>query len=248
MLELYQGDNTSILPILGRKYALIYIDPPFNTGQKRTSARDKTISYNDSFVDYEAFIKPSLILARDLLEDTGSFFFHVDFREVHYCKVLLDTIFGRDQFRNEIIWHYDYGGRPKNCWPKKHDNILWYTKSNNYIFNFQAMDRLPYMAPGLVGPKKAALGKTPTDVWWNTIVPTQGKERTGYPTQKPLAILKRIVKIHSNQDDWCMDFFAGSGSFGEACSLHRRNCTLVDNNPAAIDIMERRLSVKCQKI
>lgn len=170
-------------------------------------------------------------------------FVHLDYREVHYCKVLLDQIFGRDCFISEIIWAYDYGARSKTKWPAKHDNILWYAKDpDNYIFNYEVMERLPYMAPGLVTPEKAALGKTPTDVWWNTIVSPTGKEKTGYPTQKPLAIIERIVRTHSVEGDLCLDFFAGSGTLGEAAAKNGRRFTLIDDNPKAIEVMEKRLA------
>jgi site-specific DNA-methyltransferase (adenine-specific) len=155
---------------------------------------------------------------------------------------LLDLIFTRESFMNEIIWAYDYGARQKTKWPTKHDNILWYAKDpKNYTFNYDAIDRIPYMSPGLVGPEKAALGKTLTDCWWSTIVHTNGKEKTGYPTQKPIAIINRIVKVHSNPGDLCMDFFAGSGTLGDSCINLGRNCILIDNNLDAIKIMEQRL-------
>jgi site-specific DNA-methyltransferase (adenine-specific) len=167
----------------------------------------------------------------------------VDCREVHYVKVLLDSVFGRASFMNEIIWAYDYGGRSKNRWPAKHDNILWYAKDpKRYTFNYAAMPRIPYLAPGLVGPEKAARGKTPTDVWWHTIVPTAGREKTGYPTQKPLGLLKRIVEVHSHPGDLLLDFFAGSGTFGEAAARAGRDFLLVDNNPEAVRIMSARLA------
>jgi site-specific DNA-methyltransferase (adenine-specific) len=177
-----------------------------------------------------------------VLKKNGSLFLHLDYREVHYIKIELDKIFGRECFMNEIIWAYDYGGRSKRKWSSKHDTILWYVKDpKNYTFNFDQIDRIPYMAPGLVGKEKAARGKTPTDCWWNTIVPTQGEERTGYPTQKPLGIINRIVHVHSNPGDTLLDFFAGSGSLGASAYQHNRNCILIDMNPQAIEIMTKRL-------
>ena len=253
-LAIYHGDN---LPLL-RSFAddhfdLIYIDPPFNTGhqQKRASTN---LAFADNFknIDYiEDFLSPRLLEAHRILASSGSLFLHLDYREVHYAKVKLDQIFGRHCFMNEIIWAYDYGGRSKSKWSAKHDNILWYVKDpTNYTFNFDEMDRIPYMAPGLVGPEKAARGKTPTDAWtdingsfwWHTIVPTNGKEKTGYPTQKPLGILTRIVKVHSNEGDKLLDFFAGSGSFGEAAVQLGRHATLIDENPEAIEVMKKRFS------
>ena len=235
---------------------LVYIDPPFNTGNRQERERIRThhdeengdrtgfqgkryrtvklgsSGYADAFDNYQDFLEPRLREARRLLDASGSFFLHVDYREVHYCKVLLDEIFGRASFMNEIIWAYDYGGRSKKRWSTKHDSILWYVKdTKDYCFNFDEMDRIPYMAPGLVGKEKAARGKTPTDVWWHTIVSPNGKEKTGYSTQKPLGILERIVKVHSRPGDLLIDFFAGSGTLGEAAARHGRRFILVDNNP-----------------
>ncbi|MEP0767512.1 MAG: site-specific DNA-methyltransferase [Fimbriimonadia bacterium] len=249
---------------------LVYIDPPFNTGitQRKltmTVTRDDlsgdrkgfggrryrtevraTRAYTDKFDDYLGFLEPRMRECRRVLTATGSFFLHIDYREVHYCKVLLDEVFGRGSFMNEIIWAYDYGARSKRRWPAKHDNILWYVKDpENYVFDFEAMDRIPYMAPGLVGSEKAARGKTPTDVWWHTIVPPGGKEQTGYPNQKPLGILERIIKVHSRRGDCVLDFFAGSGTTGEAAARHGRRFLLVDNNPEAAQIMSERLSCWC---
>lgn len=266
-IDIYFDDNLNILKKLeSNSINLIYIDPPFNTGkvQKRTqlktisdmagdrigfgnkrykSIKIATTGYNDSFDDFLGFIEPRIKEAKRVLTNNGSLFFHLDYREIHYCKVLIDEIFGRESFINEIIWSYDYGARSKKKWSTKHDNILWYAKDpNNYIFNYDEIDRIPYMAPSLVGEEKAKIGKTPTDVWWNTIVSPNGKEKTGYATQKPLGILNRIVKIHSNFGDKLCDFFAGSGSFGEAAYRSGRNCILVDNNLQAIEIMKKRFN------
>jgi site-specific DNA-methyltransferase (adenine-specific) len=178
-----------------------------------------------------------------VLSPNGSVYFHIDYREVHYCKVLLDQIFGRESFLNEIIWAYDYGARTKKKWPAKHDNILWYAKNPEaYTFNYEAIERIPYMAPGLVGPEKAARGKLPTDTWWHTIVATNGKEKTGYPTQKPLGVLRRIVLASSNPGELVMDFFAGSGTTGAACLESGRRFILVDNNPQALATMAERFA------
>lgn len=265
MNQIYFGDN---LPILQGMPAgsidLIYIDPPFNTGKVQSRTRLKTIrdlngdrtgfqgqryrtikgtttAFQDDFDDYLGFLEPRLREALRLLRPTGSLYFHIDYREVHYCKILLDEIFGRESFLNEIIWAYDYGGRPRNRWPPKHDNILLYAKDpERYTFNTNAIDRIPYMAPGLVGPEKAALGKLPTDTWWQTIVPPGGKEATGYTTQKPLAILKRIVTASSNPGDVVMDFFAGSGTAGIAAHQLGRSFILIDSNEDAMKVMARR--------
>jgi site-specific DNA-methyltransferase (adenine-specific) len=186
---------------------------------------------------------PRIQEAYRVLKPSGSMFIHLDYREVHYVRVEADKIFGRKNFQNEIIWAYDYGGRSKSKWSAKHDNILWYSKSEkSFTFNYSAIDRIPYLAPSLVGEEKAAIGKTPTDTWFNTIVHTNGKEKTGYPTQKPLSILNRIVRVHSNENDLLMDFFAGSGSFGEAAVKNNRNVVLVDNNIQAIQVMNKRFN------
>lgn len=265
--KIYFGDNLPILKTLpSESIDLIYIDPPFNTGKSQSRKQIKTVAdengdrvgfqgrayrtievgqkaYHDQFDDYLGFLEPRLLEAHRVLKPHGSLYFHIDYREVHYCKILLDQIFGRDSFLNEIIWAYDYGARTKKKWPPKHDNILWYAKDpNNYIYNIDQIDRIPYMAPGLVGKEKAERGKLPTDTWWHTIVPTNGPEKTGYPTQKPLGIMRRIIRASSNQGDLVLDFFGGSGSTGAACLEFNRNFILIDNNPQSIQIMHKRFA------
>lgn len=247
MNKIFYGDNLFALKyhITNRSIRLIYIDPPFNTGSKQKSRikkRDIVTSYVDDREDYITFLKRRLYMAKDKLTCDGSIFVHVDYREVHYVKIMMDHIFGRENFMNEIIWAYDYGARSKRKWPTKHDNILWYVmNTSDYIYNYDSMDRIPYMAPGLCGPDKAKLGKTPTDTWWITVCPTNGSERTGYPTQKPIKLLKRIISIHSNVGDTVLDFFAGSGTSGAAATELQRHSILVDNNKDAIDVMIDRL-------
>jgi site-specific DNA-methyltransferase (adenine-specific) len=266
--RIYFADNLPVLQSLpAESIDLIYIDPPFNTG--RTQARKqlqtvrdeqngdrvgfqgrsyRTVSlgeraYQDQFDDYLGFLEPRLIEARRLLKPNGSLYFHIDYREVHYCKVLLDGIFGRESFLNEIIWAYDYGARTKKKWPAKHDNILWYAKdARDYIYNVDDIERIPYMAPGLVGPEKAARGKLPTDTWWHTIVPTNSREKTGYPTQKPLGILRRIVQASSPPGGVVLDFFAGSGTTGAVCLELGRSFILIDSNPQAMQVMSKRFA------
>jgi len=245
---------------------LIYIDPPFNTGKEQARKQIRVErakdgdrigfggnryqtevigerAYRDYFDDYLGFLEPRLLEAYRVLKPDGSLYFHIDYREVHYCKVLLDDIFGRESFLNEIIWAYDFGGRSKTRWPAKHDNILYYAKDpGRYTFNRDEVDRIPYMAPGLVGQQKAARGKFPTDTWWHTIVGTNSKEKTGYPTQKPVGVLRRIVAASSNPGDLVLDFFAGSGTIGEVCLALGRRFILVDNNPQAIAVMQERFS------
>jgi site-specific DNA-methyltransferase (adenine-specific) len=280
MNKIYFGDNLPILQGMeSESVDLIYIDPPFNTGrvQQRTTIKTVrsesgsrkgfqgknyettklgTTSYEDSFDSLVDFLRPRLEEAYRILKPHGSFYFHIDYREVHYCKILLDEIFGRECFLNEIIWAYDYGGRAKSKWPPKHDNILYYVKDpKNYIFNAGAIDREQYIAPGLVGPIKAErgklptdtwwfsyVGKKPTDTWWQTIVPTNGKERVGYPTQKPRKLLDRIINASSYPHMVVLDFFAGSGTIGESCLALDRQFILVDNNPSSIEVMTQRFS------
>ena len=253
-LKIYLDDNLEVLKATpSESIDLIYIYPPFNTGHKQLRSRfhsenntkvsEASYGYEDDFDDFMGFLEPRLREAHRILKPHGSLFFHIDYREVHYCKVLLDKIFSRESFINEIIWAYDYGARSKKKWSAKHDNILWYAKDpENYTFNYDDMDRIPYMAPGLVGPEKAARGKTPTDVWWHTIVSPNSYEKTGYATQKPRGIIDRIVKVHSNPGDILMDFFAGSGTFGESAYELGRNCILVDSNKDAIAVMKRRFA------
>lgn len=265
-LNIYFGNNIEITRDFGNaEFDLIYIDPPFNTGRKQARTQIQTIrddggdrkgfkgqryrtvkvgtkAFADSFDDFMAFLEPRLVEAHRLLKPDGSFFLHLDYREVHYAKVLLDSIFGRDSFMNEIIWSYDYGARSKKKWPAKHDNILWYAKDpKNYTYRYEHMDRIPYMAPGLVGKEKAAKGKTPTDTWWHTIVSPNGKEKTGYPTQKPLGIINRIINVHSNPGDKVLDLFAGSGTTGESSIRQGRSSVLIDSNEEAMAVMSKRL-------
>ena len=264
----FHDDNLAVLRALpDASVDLIYIDPPFNTGRRQSLTQLRTVRdsegdrtgfqglryrteagatthYPDAFTDYLGFLAPRLQQAYRVLKPTGSLYFHIDYREVHYCKVfLLDPLFGRDCFLNEIVWAYDYGGRSRRRWPAKHDNILLYVKdTRRYTFNTDAIDRIPYMAPGLVGPEKAARGKLPTDTWWHTIVPAGGRERTGYATQKPIGVLRRIVAASSNPGERVLDFFAGSGTTGAAANEAGRAFILVDNNAQAIKVMERRFA------
>lgn len=268
--KIFYGNNLEGLKTLeSESVNLIYIDPPFNTGkiQKRSQIKTTKVedgkgdrigyggnqyitqligskAYKDRFEDYYSFLAPRLEEAKRILTPNGSIYFHIDYREVHYCKVLLlDKIFGRDSFINEIIWAYDYGGRSKKKWPAKHDNILFYVKdSKNYVFNQDEVDKIPYMAPGLVSAEKAKRGKVPTDTWWHTIVSPNGKEKTGYPTQKPLGILKRIIQASSNPGDTVLDFFAGSGTTGYAAYELNREFILMDNNLESIEVMKKRFN------
>jgi site-specific DNA-methyltransferase (adenine-specific) len=260
------GDNADVLNCLpDATFDLIYLDPPFNrgraqaretlqtvadpagdrvgfAGRRYSSRRLSRLSYRDDFSDYLGFLGPRLERTRGLLAPHGTLYFHIDYREAHYCKLLLDEIFGREAFLNELIWAYDYGAKPRRRWPAKHDTILVYVRTPGaHHFDADAVEREPYMAPGLVSAEKAARGKRPTDVWFHTIVPTNGSEKTGYPTQKPEGVLRRIVSASSRVGGWCLDPFAGSGTLGAVCAALNRRFVLIDSNPAAIEVMRRRL-------
>jgi site-specific DNA-methyltransferase (adenine-specific) len=261
------GDNERALAALpAGRFDLIYMDPPFNTGRAQTrrtlQARHdpnsgrvgfggrrystwllQSLRYDDEFADYLAFLEPRLARARELLAAHGTLYFHIDYREAHYCKLLLDELFGREAFLNELIWAYDYGAKPRRRWPAKHDTIFVYVRTpGGHHFDHEAVEREPYMAPGLVSAEKAARGKRPTDVWFHTIVPTNGREKTGYPTQKPEGVLRRIVAASSRPGGWCLDPFAGSGTLGAVCRGLGRRFVLIDSSPIAIDVIRERLS------
>jgi site-specific DNA-methyltransferase (adenine-specific) len=265
---LYQGDNLGILKsIPDQSIQLIYIDPPFNTGRQQQRSRtttkrndsgtrigfkgqryetvkDTILSYDDQFANYWEFLEPRLEQAFRVLKNSGTLYLHLDYREAHYAKVLLDALFGPECFLNEIIWSYDYGGKSKSRWPAKHDTILVYVKDpDNYYFDSESVDREPYMAPGLVTPEKVAKGKLPTDVWWHTIVSPTGKEKTGYPTQKPIGILRRVIQASSKHGDTVLDFFAGSGTTGFVANELGRKFILIDQNPESIEVIKKRFPV-----
>ena len=263
--NIHFGNNMDVLKEMDSgSVNLVYVDPPFNTGKIQSRKRIETVrsedgdrigfkghtyktkvigeqSFFDIYDDYIRFLRDRIEQTERVLTSDGSFFLHLDYREIHYAKVMCDEVFGRESFINEIIWSYDYGGRSKSRWSAKHDNILWYAKDpKNFTYRYDDIDRIPYMAPGLVGPEKAAKGKTPTDSWWHTIVSPNGKEKTGYPTQKPLGIINRIIRVHSNPGDVILDYFAGSGTTGIAALAEGRKVILVDNNRQALEVMCKR--------
>ncbi len=271
-VRIHHGENLDVAATLpSGAFTLVYLDPPFNTGRTRGRAvetarnpaedaathgevkrgfrgtsyerlRGDLRTYDDRFDDYWGYLEPRLAEAWRLLADDGTLYLHLDYREAHYAKVMMDAVFGRECFLNELIWAYDYGAKSKRRWPTKHDTILVYVKDpTGYWFDSETVDREPYMAPGLVTPEKAARGKLPTDVWWHTIVPTSGREKTGYPTQKPEGILRRIVQASSRPGDTVLDLFAGSGTTGAVAAALGRNAVLVDRNPEAIEIMRARI-------
>jgi site-specific DNA-methyltransferase (adenine-specific) len=263
-----EGDN---LPHLRELQAgsvqMVYADPPFNTGRAQVRRSLTTVgapeggdrtgfggrryitkllaesSYRDDFDDYLGFLAPRLEEVRRVLHPTGTLYLHLDYREAHYVKLLLDELFGRECFLNELIWAYDYGAKPKGRWPQKHDTILVYVKDPGaYYFDSEAVDREPYMAPGLVTPEKAAKGKRPVSVMWHTIVSPTGREKTGYPTQKPEGLLRRFVQASSREGDLCLDPFAGSGTLGAVAGKLRRRSLLIDESPEAVRVMRERLA------
>ena len=267
---LYFGDNLAVLKqIPDSSIQLVYIDPPFNTGREQQRSKVTTkrnnegnrigfkgeryetvkstvLSYDDQFANYWEFLEPRIEEAFRVLGNSGTLYLHLDYREAHYAKVLLDALFGPECFLNEIIWAYDYGGKSKSRWPAKHDTILVYVKDpKNYYFNSEEVDREPYMAPGLVTPEKIEKGKLPTDVWWHTIVSPTGKEKTGYPTQKPVGILRRIIQASSKPGDVVLDFFAGSGTTGFVANELGRRFILVDQNHESIQVIKDRLPKGC---
>jgi site-specific DNA-methyltransferase (adenine-specific) len=267
-LELHHGDNLAVMSAIpAESFQLIYMDPPFNTGRRQERQQLTTVQsdsgsrmgfqgksydtvkgtlygYDDDFADYWEFLEPRLVEAHRLLKDSGTLYLHLDYREAHYAKVALDSLFGRDSFLNEIIWAYDYGAKSTKRWPTKHDTILVYVKNPaTYYFDSTAVDREPYMAPGLVTPEKVARGKLPTDVWWHTIVSPTGKEKTGYATQKPVGILRRIIQASSAEGDRLLDPFAGSGTTGAAAVELGRSCVLIDSSADSIALIEQRLGV-----
>ncbi|MGH3035122.1 MAG: DNA-methyltransferase [Gaiellaceae bacterium] len=260
------GDNLEVLPeFADESFRFVYADPPFNTGRAQIRKTLVTVAdpagertgfggrryrstllsesrYRDAFDDYLGFLEPRLREIRRLLDPEGTLYLHVDYREAHYVKLLLDELFGRECFLNEIVWAYDYGARPRRRWPAKHDTILVYVRDpERYLFDAEAVEREPYMAPGLVTAEKAARGKLPTDVWWHTIVSPTGKEKTGYPTQKPEAIVRRMVQASTGRGDRCLDPFAGSGTLGAVAAKLGRRYVLVDSSPEAVRVAAERL-------
>jgi site-specific DNA-methyltransferase (adenine-specific) len=266
--HIMQGDNLELLRSLpDEQFQVVYLDPPFNTGRRQERQSLSTVraeggartgfggesydtvkgvlyGYDDAFEDYWEFLEPRLIEAHRVLSDTGTLYLHLDYREAHYAKVALDALFGRANFLNEIVWAYDYGAKSTKRWPTKHDTILVYVKNPaTYFFDSTEVDREPYMAPGIVTAEKVERGKLPTDVWWHTIVSPTGKEKTGYATQKPVGILRRIIAASSRAGDWVLDPFAGSGTTGAAAAMLDRNVLLFDQSDDALEVMEKRLGV-----
>ncbi len=270
MNEILLGDNLELLAeIPDASVQMVYADPPFNTGRAQTRRTLATVaseegdrtgfggrryatrqiaasSYADTFDDYLGFLAPRLAELRRVLHPTGTLYLHLDYREAHYVKVALDELFGRECFLNELIWAYDYGAKSTRRWPAKHDTILVYVRdAGAYFFDGEAVDREPYMAPGLVTAEKAARGKRGTDVIWHTIVSPTGREKTGYPTQKPEGLVRRMVQASTRPGDLCLDPFAGSGTLGAVAEKLGRRYLLMDSNPESVRVMRQRLAQEC---
>jgi site-specific DNA-methyltransferase (adenine-specific) len=260
------GDNLPLLQELPDGCAgMAYADPPFNTGRRQVRTTLATVAsadgdrtgfggrryattvvgrsaYADAYDDYLGFLEPRLRELRRVLAPHGTLYRHLDYREAHAVKLLLDEVFGRECFLNELIWAYDYGAKPRRRWPQKHDTILVYVRDPAlYHFDADAVDREPYMAPGLVTPEQRERGKRPTSVMWHTIVSPTGREKTGYPTQKPEALVRRFVQASSRPGDLCLDPFAGSGTLGAVASKLGRRYLLMDASEDAVRVMRARL-------
>ena len=235
---------------------MVYTDPPFGTGTVQQMNRKKgteivsKIGYSDKFDDYVEFLRPHLVEMHRALKVTGTMYLHMDWRWVHYAKVECDKIFGYDNFLNEVIWSYNFGGRGKDKWPAKHDTILVYVKERGkHTFNWEEIDRIPYVAPELqyVGrskedaEKRIAAGQVPTDVWSMSIVGTASKERLGYPNQKPLKLIERAIRASSNRGDTIVDPFVGSGTTAAAAHSLGRSFEVCDMNPESTNLVISRM-------
>ncbi len=277
MQALLAGDEASGLPSLRGEVDLIYIDPPFDSKadyrtkinlpghdvqQKPTVIEQFAYAdtWKDGTVSYLKMLYPRLVLMRELLSDKGSIYVHIDWHVGHYVKLLMDEVWGKENLRNEIIWHYDIGTAPRNDFKRKHDNILRYSKSSNYIFNpikinpknierYSEIDEAGrrYMVRGDTGKiVYADEGQTEDDVWtyykgneWRTLN-SMAKERIGYATQKPEALLERIIKASSNEGDLVCDFFGGSGTTAAVAErLGRRWITTDIGKPATLVMRKR---------
>ena len=236
---------------------LIYTDPPFGTGDKQQLNRKSKgvivskLSYDDKFEDYVDFLSRHLVHMRRILKQSGTMYLHLDWRWVHYAKVECDKIFGVRNFLNHVVWSYNFGGRGRDRWPQKHDDILVYTKScGDHLFNWDEIDRIPYAAPELqfVGrskeeaEKRIATGQVPTDVWSMSIVGTASRERVGYPSQKPLKLVKRVIRASSPHRGLVVDPFAGSGTTAVAALESGRDFLVCDRSEEAINVMKDRLT------
>ena len=254
--KIYCIDNLELMnQIDDNSIDLIYCDILYNTGKKFKDYDDNLGTTQEAIEWY----KPRLVEMYRVLKDTGSIYLHCDYRLVHYLKVEMDKVFGEDNFKNDIIWHYQAGTKSRLEIGKKHDNILYYTKSNNYIFNdfrlpitniklYNKIDENgdKYLINGQGKKYYLKDGRASDDVWScyleKELQLTSGsKERVGYNTQKPKALLERIIKTSSNEGDVVVDFFCGSGTTGVVAKELSRNYILCDMNQKAVEISEKRL-------
>lgn len=271
MQALIAGDEATGLPPMRGKVDLIYIDPPFDSKadyrtrinlpgadieQKPTTIEQFAYAdtWKDGTVSYLKMLYPRLVLMRELLSDKGSIYVHIDWHVGHYVKVLMDDIFGKENFLNEIIWCYKSGGAGGGGYAKKHDTILFYSKNNSHL-TFNIVKEKSYMMPWS--------GKNPAQVYYqdekgtytlvNTkdywvdigMLATSSYERTGYATQKPEALLERIIKASSNEGDLVCDFFGGSGTAAAVAErLGRRWITTDIDKPATLVMRKRFIDQK----
>jgi site-specific DNA-methyltransferase (adenine-specific) len=265
--KLYHGNNIdAMIDLINRGYGnsidLIYIDPPFFTKANYNNRVEIVFQGNKEVVEYKAYddiwkggleeyleeLTIRLMLMKELLSDKGTIYVHIDFRTVHYIKVIMDYIYGLDNFLNEIIWAYKSGGTSNKYFSRKHDNILVYTKTKNYIFNPQKEKSYnrgykPYRFKG-VKEYEDSLGwytlVNLKDVWQIDMVGRTSGERVGYETQKPEALLERIILSSSNKDSIIADFYSGSGTtLSVAQKLNRQWIGSDIGNCSILTVMKR---------
>ena len=260
--HLYCTDNRTWLANAineGQQFDLIYMDPPFCSGADYAQTfningiQHAVKGFGDIFTvdDYLQFIYERIVLLKDVLNPSGSIFVHCDYQQSHNIRAILDEVFGEKRFRNEIIWHYTGGGRSKKYFSRKHDSIFWYTNGDTWTFNTEEI-RIPYKptsgyAKGGITSKSGKKylpnpkGTLPDDTWDIPILNPLAKERTGYPTQKPLTLLDRIILACSNPGDLILDPFMGSGTTGISAIKNNRRFIGLDQNWNSIHLMRRRL-------
>lgn len=271
--EILQGDNLILMQQLidaGVEVDLVYIDPPYGI---KVDEKFGMLAWKDVFepknrvdeiiniellcskgeCNYLRWLYPRLVLLKELLSERGSIYLHIDWHAGHYVKLIMDDIFGKENFRNEIVWCYRQGGRSQSNYSQKHDTIYWYSKSNSqWVFNGDSV-RVPYEGTGgyqtsgkgvvINGKvyKPNELGKIPEDWWDIPAIPPMSMERIGYATQKPEALLERIIKGSSNEDSIVLDVFGGSGTTAAVAERLGRRWIIIDNNPEAIEIITKRI-------
>ncbi len=258
--RLFLGDCLRVVDRLQKEnYRLVYLDPPFLTGRVRVGSKNE-MAYDDRWPDhlrgYLPWLRERIAAMKALLCENGSLVIHLDYRAVHYAKVLLDEIFGYGFFVNEIIWHYTGGGRSKNRFSCKHDTLLWYSRGEKPYFDRDAV-RVPYKATSgfARGGIVSAMGKkylphprgTPVDdVWDIPIINPLAHERVGYPTQKPVVLMERLISALSAKGEDVADLFCGSGSTLVAAQRLGRKWTGGDVSPEAVNCCRERLTSLCR--